>query len=661
MTEPVAGPFFFALTDETETVFGYEHERMDFYIFDFKITGSEDDFDHLSIEIKHPGLAFIAPGQPRWCWFAFDNGTEVIPRFRGKLVAIPSNLQDLTITLEFVATPVDFDDQKKAISDALKAVGRPWWDIVFVDERQTDDPDAIRETMALNWFTHPVTLEVGYSDIIFGEDGTVEFDEGTAFLDGFDVRITEPPVAAIDVEAKVAWKQSYIGSISFGPYQWRSRGFESVINAWPRTGDQLAGGWSVLGAVAEGFISKPRTVSFNVSYQNNKKTHRNGDLMSLNESYSGPPGPIPVHGAIGGRITVGLGGIVTKYTETLGDESKGTPFSVELECAGAFVEEPSGGGSTGMVLGYGANRDRSEVLAFTMRSEVQEIFKSSGDNEIRDKLTPDGNDVDSGDNPALTNSQSPSYFMTPRGAWSVDYCVMLGAARLKAGGRVVEITWGCAFERVLDLTLRMNATIRDFRLNGGLATGKIIAYTMNGNGDSGVFDGSVTIGCCVGTGSVIVESEGDGVYAAPGYMAPGYQQMEGKVTTVVGSGGDVSHTDPILVPNDDGLVFPLTKSQVTIREEQHQGQFVPPDPTEAPRVIDITPSSESGFGSLSQKRLQELQDLAQKQAADLNNYRSWLELELISLDKGTFGSKVTIEATLVLPKGYDAGLAAPLP
>ena len=159
-----------------------------------------------------------------------------------------------------------------------------------------------------------------------------------------------------------------------------------------------------------------------------------------------------------------------------------------------------------------------------------------------------------------TNVTSRCYFPTARGNWSVEYLLCVARAHLRMRARAVTVGWDCPFELATTLSCRMNASIRDPRLPGATATGKITSYELKGGSD-GKFIGHVEIGCAVGYGGHVSSDPGTPEYAAPGYMQPGYQKYDNVIVAPTRE-SDISYTPPGFSPFDDGLSFPLSLDQV---------------------------------------------------------------------------------------------------
>lgn len=123
------------------------------------------------------------------------------------------------------------------------------------------------------------------------------------------------------------------------------------------------------------------------------------------------------------------------------------------------------------------------------------------------------------------NVTARCYFPTARGKESIEYAINRARAKIRMRSRALEVSWACPIEMVLGMSCRMNATLYEPRLPGGVATGKVIKYGMTAS--KGKIRGSVTIGCSVG------------------YNAFGSPNA------------DISYTGAVFEPFDDGLQFPL--------------------------------------------------------------------------------------------------------
>lgn len=159
-----------------------------------------------------------------------------------------------------------------------------------------------------------------------------------------------------------------------------------------------------------------------------------------------------------------------------------------------------------------------------------------------------------------------SYFPSARGNQSIAYLVSLmrARARMKARAVTIDFTPVDPFGLGLSMTLRKTVTLEDTRLGGGIATGKVIRVEHACDGRTGRETCRARIGCAIGKNTTIEAVPGTPVYVN-GYVN-GYRQSTGTVIIVNPEASDVGFTPPVAAPNDDGLIFPLTKNQVVLSE-----------------------------------------------------------------------------------------------
>ena len=123
---------------------------------------------------------------------------------------------------------------------------------------------------------------------------------------------------------------------------------------------------------------------------------------------------------------------------------------------------------------------------------------------------------------------SGRYFPSDRGQTSVQHLICRARAKLRKRARAVQYSWECPFQDAIGLSCRMNAAISDSRIPGGVASGKVIAYKIIAQGNTGRLYGEVTIGCTVGNAGTVASSAGIPTYVADGYVDPGFQLYSGR-------------------------------------------------------------------------------------------------------------------------------------
>jgi hypothetical protein len=159
-----------------------------------------------------------------------------------------------------------------------------------------------------------------------------------------------------------------------------------------------------------------------------------------------------------------------------------------------------------------------------------------------------------------------SYFSSDRGQVSLQYLINKGRALLLEKARCIDIKWQSQFAWGTALSCRQNATIEAWNIPGGVATGKIKSYSLVGDGATGAFLTNVTIGVAVGLGGIVEATSGESTYIESDFIDTNYYEYAGG-TILVGSSNDIGYSRPVANPDDDGLVFPLSGDQITLKEE----------------------------------------------------------------------------------------------
>ena len=266
--------------------------------------------------------------------------------------------------------------------------------------------------------------------------------------------------------------------------------------------------------------------------------------------------------------------------------------------------------------------------------------------------------------PGMTPARS--YFPSDRGLLSVQHLICRARAKLRKRARAVQISWETPFQDAIALTCRMNATISDERITGGVATGKVIAYKLIAQGNTGRLYGEVTIGCTVGNAGSITPVTGTPEYVDPGYVDPGYQHYDGAVLTF--GPDDVGFTPPVEQAVDDGIVFPLTYEQAVLTDQFNGSQATEIAAVQEAIFLAQEAAYNSGSSSLtltgaastsvsySHPDYAAIQNTMRN--ANLLGTGLWYELCLRPLTNGPFSAAYLVQTTtLALPKTID--LAAP--
>jgi hypothetical protein len=420
----------------------------------------------------------------------------------------------------------------------------PFYDPVWI-QSNVGDPNTVLEAIPALWHIDRLTHDVSVSDIIDGEDGTITVEESEHFQDSISVSFSQSPLTNVQVSGTVAWTQTANGAVDITrelvqafqdagsplpfPYVASLTG-DGLQSSWPKPGSNLpgtGGGWFIdmpTAAFDASSIFSPRAVVVTYSAPSN---------------VADPVSTVP-----------GVGDVINPLVMW----SAVYPVGMYL---------------VNFTAGYGASRARSEVIQFTLKADVQEVFTeqvSSGQsstNMISLSSNAIDQQIDLDGSMPIGDPGRPSYFKTDRGQLSFQYLMLLARAQLLERARCCTITVKTKFEKIAlaNLSCRKNAVINNRHLPGGTANGKIVGYTMNV--DNGGQYGTLTIACTIGNGGSVSASAGTPEYVEDDYVEDGYQERDGAVLDVVA--GELTYEDfSDFIIDDDEIDFQNMNPQTVI-------------------------------------------------------------------------------------------------
>lgn len=636
LTSPsVSGPFYFAWVDPGETTFDVNvHTREDEKFFTFTVEQQEGDFATLTLEVRNPRIGLLATGRKRHCWLSYAppgaSPGDVVPLFHGRLVGIPDDIHKETVTLVFTARPDDYADRKETLAYSLQEL--PYYDPVWITVENQSNPDTVLEARSELWHIDRVTGDVSTSDLLVGEDGTAVFTAAEVPYDSIEVHLNQTPLRRVQVIATVGWQQADTGTLTMMyNNQFDSFLADSVSGDWLKAGGSIGGGWTVVSASASSSIDNIPSDAFHTEIN----LPAPPDPIPSDQQVIEPPPPPPK--STGGRPIPDDWIFILTHEEVHG-KSSATEASLQVSESGVVIPFVSIWLSA--QLRYDAQRNRKEVVNFTVQADTQPIITDPDDTD-KLILTISGNDLgkDNGTGEiSIGDVRRRQYFPTARGLQSLEYLINIARSHLLLRARAVEVTFNCAFDRAILLSCRMNAQVSDTRLPGGVATGKIISYAFGCNGDTGECIGKVVIGCAIGYGQAVDGSVGDPSYVDAGYVNTGYQFYTNQITVL--PAGDIGYTVPGGVPNDDGLVFPLRQVPYTFARE--------------PQFFDVRLSADS-FPLVTNLSDNDATAAAQQAITDLlNKQRCHLDFTIKSVTGSLYDNGYNITTTtLQVPKQID--------
>ncbi len=546
----MAGPFYFAWVAEG-TNWGLALAREDEEIFAIEISQEEGGFPSLLIDVVNPRIGLLAAGRNIWAWLSWDNGTEIVPLFNGRLFGVPENLHGEVVRLQFIARPVDYQTAKAALAETLKE--RPYWDDIWISEGD-DDPDTVLEARTQSWHIDRLTLALTVSDQLIGEDGTLVITADDHLYDDMEVSFGETPLRRALVTGTVTWTQTGAGTMDItqemvdafraagSPYYYPliSSFTPGLFDDWPAAETNIGGGWSIgVDATIEAATWAAAWLLPKVyllpDYKKKNTLDEPGFWKWKGANLIFYPSDTHQADTIAGWETW-----ATVFTLA--------PYSINL------------------TLDWTAARPRTEIVTFTLVADIQSLLTDPGDaEELKIELTSNllDQEIDPDDAMPIGDLRRNSYFNTDRGAQSFEYLLMLARAHLRLRARAVKVKcvtpWAVAV--AAGVSCRQNAQIFDDRLPGGVVAGKITGYVLSATGE-GPSKAEITIGCSVGYGGVGAFDEGTPTWADD-YVNPGYQAMIG--ATINPGSDDLSYQsfDDLDVVDDDGLdLFRMTPDRM---------------------------------------------------------------------------------------------------
>lgn len=606
------GPFYTAWVGPDETVFLPEHVREDESVYSFDLSQSEGDFALLRLEVRNPRVGLLGPGREQWMWFSWDRasfdgssgGPDVVPLFFGRLVGIPSNLFQDLITLDFVARPVDYVDQKELLAAALRSL--PHYEPAFLDTQRRLDPDVVLEARSALWHVGRTDHVVSISDIIEGEDGVEVFTEDDIY-EMKSMQLLSVPLTKVRVSAKLSWTQRVGGTVDLTDYivsrfptlklGWRAiRSVYDLEALWPKTSAGLGDGWiAALGYAIPTNTYEVQTASHSsvipIKHSSGGGNFSSSSSIAYVVNHLGWP-LFPVNN-LGKRWSPEtFPPEKSNILNGLAEYQVSREFSEELSITQNDSRDDEGqlqstsnssnwGESQQWAINYqvrlvagidpSVSRKQNELVSLTLEADVQSVvtLPEDADEATIDLNSVDladalGEDSDSASDPPLNSPSTRVYLTTSRGLQTLQHMVLLARARLLSAARAIEITADVPFDRLPDISLRKSAQVIDPRLPGGTAEGKVVSYRASLSGDEGKLQLEVTIGCAIGKDGTISAIAGQPTWAEEAYAGNDYQEYTGKQVVIETGKSDVGFTVPLANPQDDGINFGVGLSPFSI-------------------------------------------------------------------------------------------------
>jgi len=635
-----AGNFYLAYVDEGTAFNPAVHNVEAEVVFAFDLSGLEGEFAALELQVKNPRIGVLNATRKQWAYFSYDTGATVKALFYGRIVGVPGDIEDDTVTLSYLAKPVDFQEQKEVLAEAMRAAGRPYWDGVWFDPEKRDHPDNVLESRPQLWAIDRVTHEVSASHITNGEDGTLSFTADEVFnIDG--PTYGEVPLKSAKVTATVSWDMAAVGSHTIGQI-FRSDGElyirtltgKGLVERWPKAGANLGNGWKV----RDGLAVRIDGQGDNVYYVNTSAISGASDDTDNPFTYRPPGGPLV---SFPHTYPDSVKTFVPKYLRnwrTQGADEMTQILAVHVwHVAGLMTVE------------YDVTRKYTETVVIQLDADVQDVLTDPGGSDyvhLEMSSSEIASPIDPGGALPIGDVRRRSYWGSERGAHSIEYLIALLRARLLARARCAEITIEIPWQRFIDddVSCRMNALFPDERLPGETVAGKIKGYRLSLDGSTGALVAEITIGATVGHGGTVTADAGEPTYCSADYVGADYQVFENSV--VMPFADEVTYV-PILgaEANDDGV------NLLTL----HSGNIV--------KSISITPPVQEQINALLTDEYGELTGNCDTTPSDvfkrLEGHETVIDMVMVPVTGGPFLTNHIVETSVLkIPKTIDLEAAS---
>lgn len=502
------GTYYLAMVSETDTTFSEDFARSDETVFSLTVSHQEADFCSLTVVIENPSAALLDETREQWAWLSRSDGAEITPLFFGRIVGVPADLQKDLVTVEFLAKPANFEDQKRAVAATLRVA--PFFDYAFIDPQMWEDPDTALEARTDVWHIDRITGTVSTSSIIAGEDGTLDIAAELIPADGFSLSYNDAPLRKVNLEMRAMWTQQIAGTIDITPdilaafeAEGSPRGFITTY-----TGQGLYDDWWVEGS------------NLGNVYQ-----------FGLQD------------------IRVADGHALGKHSRSVSVKYDRAPTSKDEKVAKRRMKVSfrRWGFSITSLVNYAANIDRTEDIRFTVYADVQDMVNGTEDEQAETIALSSGalgavTGVGSDAEIPIGDPARDQFWPTARGLQAIEYGLTHARALLLRRARAAQITVDVPVETAIAASCRKSATVHHPDLPGGQATGKIVGYSFGIEGSSGEEGGQITIACLVGQDTTFTAEDGSPTWAESTWADATWQEYTGRIAYE--SGIDMAYSLP---------------------------------------------------------------------------------------------------------------------
>jgi hypothetical protein len=201
---------------------------------------------------------------------------------------------------------------------------------------------------------------------------------------------------------------------------------------------------------------------------------------------------------------------------------------------------------------------RTESITFTMTADLQAILSlpdpvpttpsnpvETPGADVGKPITGEGGTIAEAF-PPIGDTTLSNYYPTARGILSLENRLLWARAQLRQGARIAQALWTIPFERAINLSCRKSARLVWKNMPGGQIEGKITAYQITHNVETGHRGGTVTIGATPGHGGTTTPVSNPGSdYIQADYIQTGHFVNSSDVVASDSSLADFGYSVPV--------------------------------------------------------------------------------------------------------------------
>ncbi|MGL5719542.1 MAG: hypothetical protein ACRCYP_01925 [Alphaproteobacteria bacterium] len=519
--------FFFAWVLEEEIFDPKQHLRQDESIFSLYLEQKEGHGATARILVKNDLQRLDIFQQKRYGILSIKREDESVHcLFKGKLTTFSTEGASACVWLTLTAEAEDLKAQFE--KQVAKLEQPPFWDPLFVDADAPKDPYEWMKVQPVVFYVDRITGNAEVGSFFHGNQTLNMKDQ--FFHDSLSIKPRFTPQTSLEMTLEAQWVQRVRGYVNLGK-RIANLFPEKMINtftgkkfekAWPKPGRTLgkSGYWVAVSRLEE--VTPPKTGGVNL-YPTQSRRFR---------SYNPQNNRTETHFLkrfwFKARLILGWDyrqKRVEKLTFTLTQTlhplfqqmASSTPQTVrmrlqEISPAVSFpFWKPSHVYEQGEVIQHEGWSYQRTSFGRSLHSFEEDLAKKHW--EAKKPLPT-----------ALGFPGRGSFFLTDRGYQAFEHALERAKTYLAYQARCLEVSFSGTWTQLHPLTLDHTVFLDDPRLPGGKLHGKVIAYRMVAEGETGSQHVEVTLGVNTGAGEEpeSLKDPEDELSYSPGYSHAGY-------------------------------------------------------------------------------------------------------------------------------------------